>query len=929
MKHPLGLRHRLAAAVTACAMLLVTLTLLAGIPSVLWRATGVPWPDHVHSLSELGDRLMQPVTDPLVLEVLALIGWVSWSVFAATVVREVLWYAAHLQQLVRDRQAHEAHVATVSLKGSLAALCIGTLVLSLLSLWRPQAAHAHQASTGGELRPHTASSAPAVPGPASVSEAATAQYADTAHGPSCPAQSTASVAGGQVRHVEYVVGAGDTLWDIARTHLGDGIRWPRIYHLNKERVQDDGQRLVDPDVILPGWRLTLPLSKATPPAPSLPAPEGAEPPPNSSGPTAPPAPAPSPSPETDSHGRARDEAEQHARNRPVAEGKVAASRGPEAIDLGTAGLVGITAAAGLLAARRYWHLHQQRRRKVGDEAPLPTLSPHIGTAARAAHAAALLRRPDPDPLVTRRKPPQPPKERGSVTIGVRDDSEVPIDELAVPGGCLWTGPGAEGAARALLIGILTAAERLRPGPPRVTAMVTRDVADILAPWMPDSFSALAQYENAADAIRAAEQHLLAHAHHADAEGPEEPGTGLAPGHLVLIVNPEPAHQGQLQNLAARSRPGMLTVLTLSPLPGTSRWDIAVDGTTAIGGADDAQLSGSMRLFHLTAEAGRDMGDFLLTAHGRRPRSRALNTAAPAARSARRPEKETDEADDSGALAAPLAAEVRRIPPTRPTQAKAVRLHALGPITLYVRGRQDPVGTNMRPEAREFLALLAAHPSGLLASDITENLQLDELNAATALKNLRRAVRRTLRDASGIERAEFVLLNGEHHRLNPEHVECDLDDFTTALRAQRHRAESGEAPDGDLAAVRAVLAHYRGPFAHNADYPWADTLREHYAMKASDLVLGLAHRIQHIAQPTPGLRAAALELLEHLCSIHPEHERLAQQAIRMHQAAGRHDAARHTYARLQRHLADLGLSPEPATRALLATPVAAQARRHDR
>ncbi|MCF1509081.1 bacterial transcriptional activator domain-containing protein [Streptomyces glomeratus] len=54
------------------------------------------------------------------------------------------------------------------------------------------------------------------------------------------------------------------------------------------------------------------------------------------------------------------------------------------------------------------------------------------------------------------------------------------------------------------------------------------------------------------------------------------------------------------------------------------------------------------------------------------------------------------------------------------------------------------------------------------------------------------------------------------------------------------------------------------------------------------------------------------------ALHPDHERLAQHAIRLYQTAGRHDAARHTYTRLERHLADLGLEPEPATQALIAT-----------
>lgn len=86
---------------------------------------------------------------------------------------------------------------------------------------------------------------------------------------------------------------------------------------------------------------------------------------------------------------------------------------------------------------------------------------------------------------------------------------------------------------------------------------------------------------------------------------------------------------------------------------------------------------------------------------------------------------------------------------------------------------------------------------------------------------------------------------------------------------------------------------------------------------------MSHRAIHLARQTehnsaaPQERDGVLTLLEHLGTIHPDHERLAQHTIRLYQAAGRHDAARHTYTRLERHLTDLGLQPEPATQALIA------------
>ncbi|MGH3715917.1 MAG: LysM peptidoglycan-binding domain-containing protein, partial [Micromonosporaceae bacterium] len=56
----------------------------------------------------------------------------------------------------------------------------------------------------------------------------------------------------------YDVRPGDTLWDIAERELGDPLRWPEIYKLNRGRPQPHRGTLQDPDLIQPGWTLKLP-----------------------------------------------------------------------------------------------------------------------------------------------------------------------------------------------------------------------------------------------------------------------------------------------------------------------------------------------------------------------------------------------------------------------------------------------------------------------------------------------------------------------------------------------------------------------------------------------------------------------------------------------------------------------------------------------
>lgn len=56
----------------------------------------------------------------------------------------------------------------------------------------------------------------------------------------------------------YVVRKGDTLWDIADGKLGNPRAYPEIFKASRRTVQPDGRHLVDPDLIYPGWKLTIP-----------------------------------------------------------------------------------------------------------------------------------------------------------------------------------------------------------------------------------------------------------------------------------------------------------------------------------------------------------------------------------------------------------------------------------------------------------------------------------------------------------------------------------------------------------------------------------------------------------------------------------------------------------------------------------------------
>ncbi|MDA8440270.1 MAG: LysM peptidoglycan-binding domain-containing protein, partial [Propionibacterium sp.] len=98
----------------------------------------------------------------------------------------------------------------------------------------------------------------------------------------------------------YDVTAGETLWGIAAQQLGSGSLYPEIYDLNAHTPQPDGRALSDPDLIRPGWHLSIPSAPATPstaptpgagpdqhPAPSEPQTLATAPPPEPTSPAGP------------------------------------------------------------------------------------------------------------------------------------------------------------------------------------------------------------------------------------------------------------------------------------------------------------------------------------------------------------------------------------------------------------------------------------------------------------------------------------------------------------------------------------------------------------------------------------------------------------------------------------------------------------------
>ena len=60
----------------------------------------------------------------------------------------------------------------------------------------------------------------------------------------------------------YTVLEGDTLSDIAERQLGNQDRWGELWELNRQHPMNDGRIFTDPDLIVPGWNLTITATQA-------------------------------------------------------------------------------------------------------------------------------------------------------------------------------------------------------------------------------------------------------------------------------------------------------------------------------------------------------------------------------------------------------------------------------------------------------------------------------------------------------------------------------------------------------------------------------------------------------------------------------------------------------------------------------------------
>ncbi|WP_432497992.1 LysM peptidoglycan-binding domain-containing protein [Kineococcus auxinigenes] len=260
------------------------LAVLGGVPLGLVHLVGNPLPATPPTSAWLDAEL----TAGAVVDVLAAALWLLWGHFTGCVVAELAAWA-------RGGTAARARLGGTN-QVLAQRLVAAVLLLASGAVWVPPtaaapflAAVASSTNLGaggaaGATGTHGAEAGAARGAPAGsdlsgdptadptarvpAGAAAEAGWVSTATAPAGP--------GGLVGHVVQPPNGRhhDCLWDIAERTLGDPLRYREIFELNKDRVQPDGSRLLDADLIRPGWVLLLPADAvgAGAPVPVAPAP---------------------------------------------------------------------------------------------------------------------------------------------------------------------------------------------------------------------------------------------------------------------------------------------------------------------------------------------------------------------------------------------------------------------------------------------------------------------------------------------------------------------------------------------------------------------------------------------------------------------------------------------------------------------------------
>lgn len=875
----------------AIALLTVLVLVVAGIPSGLWHFYGWPLPDRLPTISGITAWANQAAMFPTqtALEVLVVVAWIFWALFTTQIVVQLPGVITDAVRCARTPTLDMPKAGSANLAGRL----LYTIAISLLA-------------TRGTVS--TASAA-------------------TVHSTVTPAARSAATAPATSLAVHIVVN-GDSLWDIARDHLGDAKRWTEIFELNQHRVQPDGQALTNPQLIQPGWMLALPVGVARA-IPSQTAvgdrtqtalvPEQTQTtmPTLVTVPRLPVVPS-APHHETTTSNASPTRIEHAEQQRPVVRRKVA-------VHLPTGGYVSLTLAAGLAAAyaaaRLRSRIHAQRRDPSEDHEPAERPGEPEATLLRAA---VLLGHADPedDPYVD--DGPASSADKAATRAARTKTVRSQLAELSAPtalyigeqhgrpitlpsvsdGGLALHGDGAYDIARALLASALAYGGFTADAPTIRIITTTDDMEALLGPvYRTCQTERLVIADSITDALDLLEDIN---------DGQHRPS--------LLLATPSPANSEKIAALVsdAAGSDRYIVSLTYCPDVGT-RASIAADGSIHAVGKHASRLSGTQP-YRLDLVEAQRLFVKLLAATGHH----VPGAMPPMATPPTKPCAEQETGPDGPPKVAADVPVPRRASVAETPAPEAVTLDILGPVRIQVGNRGIDSTTRLLVTA--LLVYLALHPNGAnsttIAVDLWPDIE-DEKDRRNRLNTTMSHARTHLAAAYG-SKPEFIpgAREAGRPRLSPKLFIVDSARFDALLKV---RSAEGQGPETRIDALTEAVELYRGDVAAGHEHAglkprptdelWLRPHRDDYFRRAINAHHTLADLLSE-HQPDH-----ATDVLHRAISLDPFNQALYEALIRVHITHGQHAAAKRILRDLTEVLAHMGMKPDHTIVSLVAAAVA--------
>ncbi len=230
-----------------------------------------------------------------------------------------------------------------------------------------------------------------------------------------------------------------------------------------------------------------------------------------------------------------------------------------------------------------------------------------------------------------------------------------------------------------------------------------------------------------------------------------------------------------------------------------------------------------------------------------------------------------------------------------------RVLCLGQMRVELNGE---VVEGWRQKSLQLLALLAVNPKGVSKDAILETLWpgKDPVKSGATLRQVRKAIRDQL--GGSAETDPIVLDIDQRLRLDWTAVEADVPDFLASAAA----ADRTDRPETQL---RKAVSLYLGDFCQDADYVWAEEIREQLRATFVDAAARLAEILTG-----KGETDMAIELLDRAIVTDPFAEDLYRRAMELESKRGRRDAIVQRYRKLEKLLSDdLAVKPQDETREL--------------